>query len=381
MRSESATYSTALGWIDSRGVRAASPDFTAGLVIVFGGREALAKPDFTAVLRKRYPGARIAGCSTGGQIARADVSDSEIGVLAMQFERSSFVMAEAEISSPEQSQAVGLKLGRALRKKDLKAVFVLSDGTRVNGSRLVAGLHESAGPDVSITGGLAGDGARFEQTLVMLDDDVCAGRVVAIGFYGASFRIGHGCRDGWSEFGPRRHVTRSQDNVLFELDGQPALALYKRALGEEAAGLPATGLLYPMMLMDPDNPAHRVIRTVMAVDEEANSLIFAGEVPQGWIAQLMRGHFDQLSDAAGAAAASAMERAQGETAAVLISCIGRRLVMGANTSDEISAARSALGANVASAGFYAYGEISPHGISGCCELHNQTMAVTTFSEA
>lgn len=381
MRSEAATYSATRGWIDAAGAPARQPGFDAGLVIVFGGRDALLDPDFFAALRQRYPGARIAGCSTGGQIARSDVSDSETGVLAMQFERSSFAMAEADIESPEQSRAVGLQLGHSLRRDDLKAVFVLSDGTRVNGSRLVAGLLESVGKDISITGGLAGDGARFEQTLVMLDDHVAVGRVVAIGFYGAAFRVGHGCRDGWSEFGPRRRVTRAQDNVLFELDGKPALELYKRYLGEEAAGLPATGLLYPMMLTDPDHPEHRIIRTVLAVDEATQSLAFAGDMPQGWLAQLMRGHFDQLSDAAGEAAANAMVKAQGETAAVLISCIGRRLVLGENTIDEIAAARAALGANVASAGFYSYGEISPHAVSGFCELHNQTMTVTTFSEA
>jgi hypothetical protein len=381
MRSEAATYCSDTGWRDASGAVAGVPDFRAGLVIVFGAREALVRSDLFQALQTRYPGARIAGCSTGGQIARADVSDSEFGVLALQFERSSFSLVEAGITSPDQSGAVGVQLGQALRRDDLKAVFVLSDGTRVNGSRLVAGLHASLGPDVSITGGLAGDGARFEQTLVMLDDHIAIGRVVAIGFYGASFRVGHGCRDGWSEFGPRRVMTKACDTVLFELDGKPALDLYKRYLGAEAAGLPATGLLYPMMLTDPDNPAHRVIRTVMAVDEEAQSLTFAGDMPEGWHAQLMRGHFDQLSDAAGEAAASAMACAQGETAAVLISCIGRRLVMGENTIDEIAAARAALGANVASAGFYSYGEISPHAVSGCCELHNQTMTVTTFSEA
>lgn len=381
MRSEAVTYSNTRGWANSSGENAAPPDFEARLVMVFGAREALADPDAVAALRRRYPGARIAGCSTGGQIVRDKVCDEEISVLALRFERSAFALARETIEHPADSESVGATLGEALSRPDLKAVFVLSDGTRVNGSRLVAGLASKVAREVSITGGLAGDGARFEETLVLLDESAAPGRIVAIGFYGEAFRLGHGCRDGWSVFGPRRRITHSRESTLFTLDGKPALELYKRYLGEEAAGLPATGLLYPMMLINPAMPEHKIIRTLMSVDEGAQSLSFAGDIPEGWEAQLMRGNFDQLSSAAGAAAADAMNRAQGETAAVLISCIGRRLIMGENTIDEIFAARQALGARVASAGFYSYGEISPHAHSGCCELHNQTMTVTTFSEA
>lgn len=380
MRSEALTYCHATGWATTEGGEAAAPVFVAGLVIAFGAREAFQDPDNLAQLRRRYPDARIVGCSTGGQIVRGDVRDDEIGVLAMRFERSAFALAQAQISNPAHSDAVGRQLGKALDRPDLKAIFVLSDGTRVNGSGLVVGLRESVGEGVSIAGGLAGDGARFEETLVLLDESVAPGRIVALGFYGDAFRIGHGCRAGWSSFGPRRRITASQGNVLLALDEKPALALYKSYLGPEAEGLPATGLLYPVMLTDPANPDHSVIRTVLAVDEASQSLTFAGDMPTGWHAQLMRGHFDRLSEAASKAAADAMEAAQGETAAILISCIGRRLVMGENTMDEISAAREALGANVASAGFYSYGEISPHAGSGFCELHNQTMTVTTFSE-
>lgn len=380
MRSEALTYCSSSGWADNTGGKAAQPAFAAGLVIAFGTREALQDAEGVAALHRRYPEARVVGCSTGGQIVRGDVCDDEIGVLALQFERSAFAIAQEFIDDAEESERLGTKLGLDLKRPDLKAIFVLSDGTRVNGSRLVAGLRSAVGEGVSITGGLAGDGARFEQTLVLLDQSVEPGRIVGIGFYGDAFRVGHGCRDGWSAFGPRRKVTGARGNVLLSLDDKPALALYKSYLGPEAEGLPATGLLYPVMLTDPNNPEHRVIRTVLAVDEASQSLTFAGDMPEGWHAQLMRGHFDRLSDAAGEAAAHAMERAQGETAAILISCIGRRLVMGENTIDEISAAREALGTGVASAGFYSYGEISPHAGSGFCELHNQTMTVTTFSE-
>jgi hypothetical protein len=149
--------------------------------------------------------------------------------------------------------------------------------------------------------------------------------------------------------------------------------------------LPGTALLFPLLIRDPAQPDHDVVRTILAVDRDARTMTFAGDVPEGWVAQLMRGNFDRL--AAGAAEAARQARsgigATGEqdSLAVLVSCIGRRLLMGQHVVDEVEAAGVELGHGMPRLGFYSYGEISPHGVSGVCQLHNQTMTVTTISEA
>ncbi|MCZ7642975.1 MAG: FIST C-terminal domain-containing protein [Pseudorhodoplanes sp.] len=198
-------------------------------------------------------------------------------------------------------------------------------------------------------------------------------------------RIGHGSASGWDEFGPRRSITRSQGNVLHELDGRPALDLYMRYLGEEAAkGLPGTALLFPLKVFDPDRPEHDIVRTVLSVDRDNGTMTFAGDLPQGWTAQLMRGSFDRLAQGAGDAArqaADGLNGSRGDKVAVLVSCIGRRLLMGQRTLDEIEAVGTEFGPDVAQIGFYSYGEISPHWQTGLSELHNQTMTVTTLAEA
>jgi hypothetical protein len=209
--------------------------------------------------------------------------------------------------------------------------------------------------------------------------------VAGIGFYGPAIRVGHGSAGGWDLFGPRRRVTRSVGNVLFELDGEPALDLYARYLGEEdVKGLPGTALLFPLRIRNPQRPDHDIVRTILAVDHQARSMTFAGDVPEGWVAQLMRGNFDRLAAgaarAARRAAASTPTSRNGDEVAVLVSCIGRRLLMGQHTIDEVEAAGAELGSGVSRLGFYSYGEISPHNASGVCELHNQTMTVTTISE-
>jgi hypothetical protein len=381
MRTHQVSWNEALGW------RIAGADAgTVDLVLYFGGRASLADGARYRELRAMFPRAHVVGCSTGGQIRNDDVKDDEIAGAALSFDATSLRLACAQASGPDGSRGCGEAIGRALKGDGLAGIFVLSDGLRVNGSELVAGIVSTAGTHVPLTGGLAGDGSAFETTLVGADCEPRSGVVAAIGFYGSSIRFGHGSAGGWDEFGPRRRITRSRGNVLYALDGEPALDLYERYLGtDDAKGLPGAGLLFPLLICDPQEPDHGLVRTILAIDRDARSMTFAGDMPEGWVAQLMRGNFDRL--AAGAADAARQARAGlGETSdreglAVLVSCIGRRLLMGQRVMDELEASGRELGAGMARIGFYSYGEISPHAVSGACELHNQTMTVTAITEA
>jgi hypothetical protein len=378
MRARQFVWSAAAGWVGDR-ADAAPTD----LVIYFGNRRALSSAERFNELRAIFPNAHILGCSTGGQIHNEDVLDDEITAIAVRFGATRLKLVCEPVTGAEGSRACGAAIGRALKGQGLAGIFVLSDGLNVNGSELVAGITGEVGQHVPLTGGLAGDGAEFAETLVGADDAPAARRVAALGFYGTAIRIGHGSAGGWDVFGPRRRVTKSAGNVLLELDGEPALDLYERYLGEEdAKGLPGTALLFPLQICNPDRPENDIVRTVLAVDREKGSMTFAGDVPEGWTAQLMRGNFDRLS----AGAADAARQAQpgiGDTdsVAILVSCIGRRLLMGQRATDELEAAGSELGSTTLRLGFYSYGEISPHAASGACELHNQTMTVTAFHEA
>jgi hypothetical protein len=373
-------------WNSRTGWTAPKPELgEASLLLYFGTRQVLGCGTRYRELRGMFPAAHILGCSTGGQINNNDINDDEITAAAIGFEATPLRLCCHNIDGPQQSRDCGEAIGRALNADDLAGVFVLSDGLNVNGSELVAGITKAIGAKIPLTGGLAGDGAEFHETLVGGDCAPRARLVAGIGFYGPAIRIGHGSAGGWDLFGPRRRVTRSAGNVLFELDGEPALDLYERYLGpEEAKGLPGSALLFPIQVHDTERPDSAVVRTVLAVDHDARSMTFAGDVPQGWTAQLMRGNFDRL--AAGAADAARQARtglnANGteERFSILVSCIGRRLLMGQRTTDETEAAGAELGEDTLRLGFYSYGEISPHAKSGVCELHNQTMTVTTLAE-
>ena len=380
MRSEQLVWNSKSGWR-----RGEKPLADAALVFYFGGREALGDGVRYGELREMFPAAHIVGCSTGGQIKNNDVTDDEIVAAAASFEATRLRLCRQAIDDPRRSQDYGEAIARALQADDLAGVFVLSDGLNVNGSELVAGISKVIGADIPLTGGLAGDGASFQETLVGADCPPCARMIAGLGFYGSAIRIGHGSAGGWDLFGPRRQVTKSAGNVLFELDGEPALDLYERYLGpEESKGLPSSALLFPIQVYDLQQPDTAVVRTVLAIDRDKRSMTFAGDVPQGWTAQLMRGHLDRLA----AGAADAARQARGGVAAaagherlsILVSCIGRRLLMGQRTVEEVEAVGAELGDDTLRLGFYSYGEISPHAKSGLCELHNQTMTVTALAE-
>jgi hypothetical protein len=376
-----------LSWKDGAGwsalpVRAKPPQ----LVLYFGARLDLEAAERYAELHALLPHAHLIGCSTGGQIRNDEIFDDEIAAVALTFDQTRIRVVHQDASDARHSFDCGAAIGEQLAAPDLAGIFILSDGLNVNGSRLVEGVASKVARDVPLTGGLAGDGPSFQTTVVGVDFPPRKGVVAAVGFYGEAVRIGHGNAGGWDQFGPRRRVTRSVGNVLYELDGEPALDLYERYLGEDAAGLPSTALLFPLRIYDPAHPSNDIVRTILAVDHDKRTMTFAGDVPEGWVAQLMRGNFDRLAAGAAAAARKAREHMadtehSGDELALLVSCIGRRLLMGQNTSDEVEAAGAELGASVKRIGFYSYGEISPHTSSGVCQLHNQTMTITTISEA
>ncbi|HET9226054.1 MAG TPA: FIST N-terminal domain-containing protein, partial [Thermoanaerobaculia bacterium] len=262
----------------------------AQLVMVFGCPEVLKEPSRRETLAAAYPHAFLFGCSTAGDIYGTSVSDDSLVVTAIRFQNTRVLGRTTRIQGPEDSLAAGERLALSLAGEGLAHVFVLSDGLHVNGSKLVEGLARGLPPDVTVTGGLSGDGPRFKETLVLGGTGESAPEpctIAAVGFYGRSLRVGYASLGGWDPFGPERLITRSDSNVLYELDGRSALDLYKTYLGPHARELPASGLLFPLSLRTGEG-CTPVVRTILSVDEEHSSMTFAGDVPEGSYARFMK---------------------------------------------------------------------------------------------
>ncbi|HKR04133.1 MAG TPA: FIST N-terminal domain-containing protein [Bacteroidia bacterium] len=378
MNIEQKKWTKATGW---ETLRNDNLDYlNCNLVIAFGSREILSDSFLYESIKSSYPNANILMNSTSGEIIDRQVNDETISLTAIEFEKTKIKTAITHIGAVRNSFEAGYFLARALDPVNLANVLVISDGQKVNGSDLVLGLQEFLPKDTIITGGLAGDGDRFQKTLVGLNESPNEGRIVAIGFYGKNLTVTHGSVSGWDSFGPERLITKSKGNLLSELDGQPALDIYKKYLGEYADELPGSGLLFPLSIRKDEN-SEAIVRTILSIDEDAKSLRFAGNMPEGFYARLMNANFDRLIEGATNAAINSMKNIlQKPDLAILISCVGRKLVLNQRIEEEVEGVKAIFGDTTAITGFYSYGEISPSFNFNKCELHNQTMTITTLSE-
>lgn len=353
---------------------------TAQLVLCFAAKSRLNEPGVYEKIREQFPAAQISICSTAGEILQDKVQDDSLVAVAMQFAHTTIKTAAVNIRDYKDSIASATALVRQFPQTGLAALLVFSDGSLVNGSELVTGLNAAVDHKVIITGGLAGDGAGFQSTLVGLNAPPEEGLVVAIGFYGDKIRIRHGSQGGWDTFGPEREVTRSEGNKLFEIDHKNALELYKKYLGPDAGHLPGSALLFPLAMQKPDQQ-EPIVRTILSIDNEQQSMTFAGAIPEGSKVRFMKANFDKLTAAAYNAAQHTIALQDEKPAfALLVSCVGRKLILGPRIEEEVEAVTESLGADTPVAGFYSYGEIAPFNRGGDCRLHNQTMTITSFYE-
>ena len=379
MKTEQSIYSDAKGWEKKSDNSLGNQ---ARLVFVFGNKELLKAQHNIDAVRAAYPFAEVVGCSTSGEIFQEEVYDHNIVCTAVWFENTQIKIAMEHISTMEDSYMVGEKLAEALDTEQLVHVMILSEGLNINGSELTKGINHKLNDRIPVTGGLAGDQANFSETVIVHNKAGEKNLVLAIGFYGTHIQIGYGSMGGWDSFGVDREVTKSKGNILYELDGHPALELYKRYLGNHAADLPASALLFPLSLRLQGSET-ALVRTVLAVNETDGSMVFAGDIPQGEYVRLMKANFDRLIEGAhGAAEMSKISlRNSSPDLAILISCVGRKLVLKQRVEEELEIIREVIGSNASVTGFYSYGEICPiKPFEQHCELHNQTMTITIFKE-
>lgn len=351
----------------------------AQLCLVFGSRFTLEKnPEFAAQLSAIYPNAEIVTSSTAGNIIDDLLLDDTIIATVVEFEKT-HISAQLFSMSNIQAEELGRNIATALDAEDIAGILLFSTAG-INAGQLLSGLNEKLQGRVPVSGGVAGDDTRFERTLVGLNTNIDEAQIVAIGFYGKQLSVAHGSKGGWDTFGPVRTVTKSAGNILYEIDNKPVLDLYKEYLGEKAASLPSSALLFPFTIID-SQTSEPVVRGVQNVDESTSSIILYGDVEEGMKIQLMRANFDNLIHGAGDSAKESFIENKSPELAVLISCVARRLVLGQLTEEELTESRKVFGDKTVICGFYSYSELSPLVGDNACHLHNQTMTITTFSEA
>lgn len=362
-----------------------SPLTSANLVLVFGSTKRFKEGQLAKVLQSRYPNASIVGCTTSGEISPNGVFDDSIQITAIHWEKVIQRVAQSTSSNMQDSFQTAVDLANQLNATTLRTVLVISDGLHVNGSELISGFQSVLG-DTPIIGGLAGDGGEFVQTLQLFNDTISDNMVIAVGLYGDALITSSGALGGWKPYGPPRKVTKSIKNVVYELDGKPALSLYKMYIGAAfSKHLPGSGLKFPLAVIEAGKREVDKVRTLLAIDESNSSLTFAGNIEEGETVRLCQTNHDRLVEGAGAAAKLVIDgldvqKTNQKGLALCVSCVGRKGVMEEQVVDEVTLVQQILGPLTSIAGFYSYGEISPRPNTTDSVLHNQTMTIGYLSE-
>lgn len=349
------------------------------LLLVFAEKSLLADKSIYTKLRDHFSHAKIVSSSTAGEITGSESIENAVLVIALKMEHTAFKVVYQNITEAKDSFELGVSLAKRLSKQDLSYVMIISDGHDVNGSDLLNGIKSQFGETLPMSGGMAGDGNLFSSTLVGVDDDIKNGHVALIGFYGDALRVSIDVERGFNYFGPERKVTRSNKNVLYDIDGTNALELYKKYLGEYAAELPSSALLFPVAILnDNDEP---LVRTILSINEADGSMVFAGNMPEGVTIRFMRSNLDQLIQKAEDASKKATGHIDDPDLMLVMNCVGRKIILGQRRGEEIEALSKAINPNTILAGFYTYGEFSSwEKPEKTCDLHNQTVVVTALKE-
>jgi len=351
------------------------------LILVYADRLLLEKQEMLESLQHQYPKAKLIVCSTAGEIYQRSATEGAATAIIIGFDKTAVSVESGEISKFKDSFELGRETATKINPEGLKYLMVISDGSLINGDELILGIKSVIHEDVCISGGLAGDGPRFEKTLVGCYPDVKEGNLVLVGLYGEHIKVATGVKGGWDEFGPQRTITKSSSNILYEIDGVNALELYKKYLGSYKDELPGSALLFPISIKTADTDFY-LVRTILSIDEEKQCMVFAGNIPEGSAVRFMKSNPDRLVFAAADAGGQIVQNMQNVPVemALIVSCVGRKIVLSERIEEEIEAAAEMLPASANIAGFFSYGEIAPYRKEKQTSLHNQTITITAFAE-
>ena len=331
------------------------------------------------LIKSRFLNSTVIGCSSAGSILLDCIYENETVVSVLKLEKSTFNKKTYSCSEVDNSVEIGEQIGRDLMGPNIKGIILLTEGLIVNGSKLTTGINNIIKEKIYIGGGMAGDGMAFESTSVLDGDESSCKKIIAVALYGEDLEFISDHDGGWQNFGPTRTVTKSQNNILFEIDGKPALTLYKEFLGEALSGkLPASALYYPLSITGEDGET--AVRSILSVNETELSLTFAGDLPEGSSVRLMHSTLARLKEAAKNSSQKVYEKLDKSlnTFILVLSCVGRKVVLGEYTEDELKEVKDKF-PNSSITGFYSYVEFSI-GKEVPCQLHNQTLTLIGIQE-
>jgi hypothetical protein len=332
----------------------------------------------------------MVGGTTAGEISTTGFSTQSVVVMALGSDELRFTTGIGQHMSQGEA-ACGVALVDDIRSRasfrDALSLLIFPNGMGGDGVKVIQGIHSVLGTEFEIAGGYMGDDERFEQTFQYYNGQVYVDAIPGLLICGKDgFRTGIGVRSGFQSIGNRFHCTDAQGNVVKKFDDERALDFYKEFLGEERSKrLPGICLEYPFGLIDDKasigGKEYFQLRCGLSVDHAKGTISLAASIPEGSAITLTTASRGEIINGARLAAEQAKASLGGASprAILMFSCVGRKLVLGRRTQEEISAVQKILGNDVPLIGFYTYGEIGPidktEAALSTTKFHNETVVL------
>jgi len=232
-------------------------------------------------LLSMLPQAKILGTTTNGEISPQGSLDHSTVISISVFEKTK-ISTQLQVAS-ETSFTDGQTMIRSFPdNSDLKLLITFADGLNTNGEEYLNGIS-SINKDVIVSGGMAGDYGKFQETYVFTEKGITSNGRVAAGFYGDSLNIHTDYSFNWETVGRKHIIGKSIQNRVYEISGMTAVDFYKHYLGDNIESiLPAVGIEFPLIFKVNGIKTARAVLT----KHEDGSLSFAGNLTEGTTVQL-----------------------------------------------------------------------------------------------
>jgi hypothetical protein len=354
------------GELPQAGILLAASDFDHALIL--------------AQIQDTFPGIELIGTTTNGEVS------SVLGFQEDSLTLMIFCSDQVEIRAglgrgahKDLNAAVHESIAMATAKLSSppKLCLTFPESININGVSLITAMRKGLGETIPILGGTSADDLTFDNTKQFFNSEVTAGAVPILLFAG-NLQYAHGVASGWQPIGKKSTITKAQDCVIYEIDGKKAMDFYQDGIGTTNT----IGYVnYPLAIAEGDS-ADFCLRSPLNHDEETGSMTFSSSIPEGatvWMAESSR---ENVLNATAISLENALSNYPGQapSAAFVISCAARRILLGTQTQEEYEIFKTKLPIGLPCCGFYSYGEIAPLQQAQSAQFHNQTFVTLLIGE-
>ena len=324
-------------------------------------------------------GVKVFGCSSCGEFLYdangKEISDGGLVCSMLKLKQGSFdlkLFSGKEKSSYKLGTTAGQWAASAFKDP---AILVVASGLNIDGEQMVRGIQEMTGQDITMYGGLAGDDAHFRETVVFSENSAEANGALLLVFDKSVYDLNGIATSGWVSIGADKIITRAEGNIVYTIDHEPALDVYKQYLNVNDEDLPEIGVEYPLLVRK--NESDFILRAVLNVDREKKALIFAGTVPVGAVVTFSSSPGFEILEYTRKKVNEFYDSSPETDLLVLFSCMARHNALGPTIADEIEEAWIKWQKPLI--GFFTYGEIG-NNYKSSCDFYNQTYTLVSIKQ-